>query len=193
MDISSLLTSALAGGAASKIANSLGVDNATAQKLIAIGTPMLLNQMKKNAETPDGAEALSKALDKHPKTKDVTALASADTLADGKKILGHLFGGDEDTTTEDIAAKAGVSKEQAGGLLAGLAPLLMGALGEQKATGGLDTASIIGMLGKAAGGTSEKSLMTSLATSFLDKNGDGQIQDDVLRMGMNWLKNKISA
>ncbi len=34
--------------------------------------------MHKNAQTPEGAEALSKALDKHPKTKTVDTLTSAE-------------------------------------------------------------------------------------------------------------------
>lgn len=194
MDISSLLSSALNGGAASQIATSLGVDNATAQKLIAIGTPLLLNQMDKNAQTPAGAEAFSKALDKHKKGKtSIDDLTSSESLADGKKIISHILGSDTESTTTHLAQKAGVSPEQASGLLARLAPLLMGALGEQKASNGLDTSAIVGLLSETAGSTSEKSLLSSLATSFLDKNGDGKIQDDIIRMGMNWLKNRFAS
>lgn len=193
MDISSLLSDALAWGAATKIANALGIDNAAAQKLIAIGAPALLNQMHKNAQTPEGAEALSKALDKHPKTKTVDTLTSAEWQTEGKKIVDHILWDQSDATTADIAAKAGVSTTQASGLLSGLAPLLMWALGEQKATNGLDTSDIVGLIEKTATGTSQSGLMNSLATSFLDKNGDGNIKDDILNMWMNWLKGKISA
>jgi hypothetical protein len=67
----------------------------------------------------------------------------------------------------------------------------MSGLGEAKAKGNLDLGSLAGMLGGATKASSDNSLMTSLATSLLDKNGDGQVQDDLLRMGTNWLKKKF--
>lgn len=51
MDISSLLETALASGAADKLATKLGVDNPTAKKMIALGAPLLLSQLSKNAES----------------------------------------------------------------------------------------------------------------------------------------------
>lgn len=149
--------------------------------------------MHKNAQTPEGAEALSKALDKHPKVKTIDTVTSAEWQTEWKQIVNHIFGDQSDAATADIAAQAWVSTAQASGLLSGLAPMLMWALGEQKATNGLNTSDIVGLLEKTASGTSQSGLMTSLATSFLDKNGDGNIKDDLLNMGMNWLKGKISA
>ena len=53
MDISSLIQNAIASGAVEKLATKLGVDNAGAKKLIALGAPVLLEKLSKNAETPE--------------------------------------------------------------------------------------------------------------------------------------------
>lgn len=188
MDITSLLTSALAGGAAEKLATQLGVESTVAKKMIALGAPVLLSRLAKNASSPDGAAALYNTLDKHATPKK--SITETDTT-DGMKMLGHIFGADQEDTLSTVASEAGVSPSQAGGALAALAPILMGALGQQKASGGLDLGSLAGLLTQTTSATNKNSLMTSLATSLLDKNGDGQIQDDMLRMGVNWLKNKF--
>jgi hypothetical protein len=96
--------------------------------MIALGAPLLLSQLSKNAESEEGANSLYNALDKHTSAK--TDIDDDDT--DGQKIISHIFGGEKDTTASKIAKEAGVSKEQAGGALASLAPLLLGALGEEK-------------------------------------------------------------
>jgi hypothetical protein len=186
MDISSLLKAWLAAGGAQKIAAKLGVSNPIALKLIALGTPVLLSRMSKNAASEEGAKSLFSALDKHKGPKTIDDVDEND----GFKILSHVFEND-DSDLDKVAVEAWVSKDQAKGALASLAPLLMSGLGQQKASGNLDLGSLAGMLGGATKASSDNSLMTSLATSLLDKDGDGDIKDDMMKMGVNWLKNKF--
>lgn len=101
MDISSLLQNAVASGAVEKLATKLGVDNVQAKKLIALSAPVLLSGLSKNAETPEGANALYGALDKHKSKK--TQIDDDDT--DGQKILSHVFGSEKNSTAEKIASE----------------------------------------------------------------------------------------
>jgi hypothetical protein len=188
MNISSLLKSWLAAWGAQKIAKKLGIDNPLALKLIALGAPVLLARMSKNAESEEWKTALYKALDKHQTAKN--DIDDDDT--DGQKILGHVFG-DDDSDLDKVASEAWVSRDQAKGALASLAPLLMSGLGQEKASGNLDLGSLAGMLGGATKASSDNSLMTSLATSLLDKDGDGDIKDDMMNMWVNWLKKKFMS
>lgn len=188
MDIAQLLETALASGAADKLATKLGVDNAVAKKMIALGAPVLLSQLSKNAETPEGANALYGALDKHAASK--AQIDDDDT--DGQKIVSHIFGGEKENTASKIAKEAWVSKEQAGGALASLAPLLLGALGEQKSSGSLSLENLAGVLGDTTKAVNSNSMLQSLAVSLLDKNNDGDYKDDLLRMGANWLKKQFA-
>ncbi|GAB0174216.1 MAG: hypothetical protein HHAS10_00950 [Candidatus Altimarinota bacterium] len=186
MDISSLLQSAIASGATDKIAAKLGVDNAQAKKLIALGAPLLLEKLSKNAESQEGASALYDALDKHTSAK--TDIDDDDT--DGQKIIGHIFGDEKETTADTIARESGVSKSQAGSALAAIAPLLLGALGEEKSKGGITLDNLSGVLSSTS--KNSRSMLESLAVNLLDKNNDGDYKDDLLRMGADWLKKQFS-
>ena len=77
------------------------------------------------------------------------------------------------------------------GLLAEIAPLLMGIIGEKRISSKLDTPKLIKLLSKMVESTSEESVLLSLSSSLLDKNKDGKIQDDIIRIGINWLKNRF--
>jgi hypothetical protein len=65
-----------------------------------------------------------------------------------------------------------------------LAPLVMGSLGKAKKEGWLDASAIAWLVTGA-------SKNSSMLTMFLDKNGDGDVKDDLLKMGMNYLKGKF--
>ncbi len=186
MDITQLLETALASGAADKLATKLGVESSVAKKMIALGAPVLLSQLSKNAETEEGANSLYNALDKHTAAKtDID-----DDDSEGQKIIGHVFWDEKESTAAKIAKEAGVSKEQAGGALASLAPLLLGALGEEKSKGGLTLDNLSWILSSTS--KNSRSMLESLAVNLLDKNNDGDYKDDLLRMGANWLKKQFA-
>ena len=193
MDISSLISSTFKWDATSKIANSLGIESGTAQKLITLGIPLLIEQIHKNAQTPEGVEALEKALNNHTKAKtNIEEIISPINLAEWKKIINHILGNKTESTTAELAKEVWVSEVQVSGILAELAPLLMGIIGEKRVSSKLDTTGLIKLLSKTMWTTSEKSVLSSLTTSILDKNGDGKVQDDIIRTGINWLKNRLS-
>jgi hypothetical protein len=149
MGIEDLLGSALGGDAMAKIASRLGTDQAGAQSAVSAALPALLGKLKANADDPAKGPALAAALKDH----DGSALTHGivDDDATGHKILGHVFGTDAEAAHAEVAEKSGLDKGKAAGLMAMLAPLVMGAMGK---AGGADTApqGLSGMLGGLLGG-----------------------------------------
>ena len=69
---------------------------------------------------------------------------------------------------------------KAGGLLENLAPLVMGYLGRQRQSQGLDAAGIAGMLlGAKTQAKQQSGGAMDLLGSILDRDGDGSMLDDI--------------
>ncbi len=140
----------LSEGGVSAISRRTKVKQGDVAKVLSAGIPALISGMADNASEPAGAESLTRALQDH---KTVTAsnvgdfLKKAD-LKDGKKILGHVFGDNQDAMIEKIAGDAGVTKGKATSILALAAPLLLSLLGNQNNGGG---SNILGLLGGLLG------------------------------------------
>ena len=193
MNISSTLSSIFQWDALLKISNSLGLEKIITEKLISKGIPLLLHQIHKNLEVSDeSSEALINALNQHTKAKTpIEEIISPKNLAEWKKIISYIFGNETENITAGLAKEVGVSQAQVTGLLAEIAPLLMGIIGEKRISSKLDTPKLIKLLSKMVESTSEESVLLSLSSSLLDKNKDGKIQDDIIRIGINWLKNRF--
>ena len=183
MDITSMLVDQLKGQAMKQIANKVwGGDNVMTSQLMAKALPMIMGQLEKNAQDPAGAEALDAALAKH----DGSILRHAEQAdpAEGSKILGHIFGNKE-AAIEQIAQETGASPEQSAGVMSMLAPLVMGAMGQEKKSAGLSASGISSMLS----GSSKSSNMLGM---FLDQDGDGDFdKSDAMKFGMGYIKKKI--
>ncbi len=145
-----------------QIAAKLGVDPSTAQAAVEQGGGAILSGLQKNAETPEGASAIEKALGKH-NVGDTVDVDAVDT-ADGKKILTHVFGGDEDKVAQSLTEAPQTAGIDFAKLLPMLAPVVMGLLAKNQA-GSAQTAApsagggigdlIGGLLG--GGGSSQQS------------------------------------
>ena len=139
----------LSEGGVSAISSRTKVKQGDVAKVLSAGIPALISGMADNASEPAGAESLTRALQDH---KTVTAsnvgdfLKKAD-LKDGKKILGHVFGDNQDAMIEKIAGDAGVTKGKATSILALAAPLLLSLLGNQNGGGGNILCLLGGLLG----------------------------------------------
>lgn len=162
-----------------QLGQSVGADAGQVSKLTGLGLPAILEGLNRNASTPDGAESLAKALDQH-QDDDVDDLGSYIGKVDsddGKKILSHVFTDKNDRVTTNLAKKTGLDASQVTGVLARLAPLVLGALGQQKKSQNLDAGGIASMLpglGGLLGGGGGGGI-----ASLLDSDGDGDVMDDV--------------
>ena len=148
--VDSLMEQLESRGATNQIAAKLGVPPEQAGTALSAGIPAILAGLAKNAQQPQGAAALSTALDKDHdgSVLDNPSYFDSPPQEDGAAILGHVFGGQTGAVQSQVSALGGLNPAQGGQLLQMLAPLVMGYLGRQKSSGNLD----IGSLGQVLGG-----------------------------------------
>ena len=168
-----------------QISRQIGADPEATEDAIVGALPLLLGGLARNARQPGGAEGILGAL-----TRDHDGgilddlggfLRSGGAAADGTGILGHVFGNRQQQVQGGLARASGLDPQAIGKLLTILAPIVMAALSRQQRGRGLDGAGLAGLLG----GDSQRgdSMLGGLASVLLDQNHDGQVIDDVLRMG----------
>jgi hypothetical protein len=115
------------------IASRLGVDPGQARQAVEEGGATILSGLQRNAQTPDGAAAIEKALGKHGGEVaggrvDLNALDTAD----GEKILGHIFDGQEQAVAQKLTQEPKTAGIDFGKLLPILAPIIMGVIANQQ-------------------------------------------------------------
>ncbi|MDE8670050.1 DUF937 domain-containing protein [Pseudarthrobacter sp. H3Y2-7] len=92
-----------------QVASVLGTDPASAQTAVEAALPTLLAGMHHNAQAPDGAASLQSALGQHQDgLLDGGVDVSQVDASDGEKIVGHVFGGQQDQVAAQLAGTAGL-------------------------------------------------------------------------------------
>lgn len=133
------------------IATTLGTDPAQARNAIEHALPLIVGSMAQNASTPQGAGALNNALGAH------TGLDISSVLANvlggggsgmGSAILGHIFGGNQAAANQGLGQTSGLGQQNAGQLLAILAPIVMAALANRAQGQALSPGGLGGLLGQ---------------------------------------------
>jgi hypothetical protein len=142
-----------------QLAAQLGVDEATAEQMTRQAIPALLGGMQANAEDPAGAVSLAGALDQHPSDLiDGGVNLNQVDADDGKKIVGNIFGPNQDQVAQTLG---GLGGSQTGDLIRKLLPILAPIvlaylskrfMGQSQASGGQDPLGSI--LGGGAAGSS---------------------------------------
>jgi hypothetical protein len=109
--------------------------------------------------------------------------------ANGSGILGHVLGGQQPAIANNLAGATGLDQGSASNLLATLAPLVMGAVGQAQQQQGLDAAGLSNMLSsqQQTAQANAPDVMGMLG-SMLDQNQDGSAIDDLKRMAANFFK-----
>ena len=149
----------------------------------------LLGGLAKNATNEGGASGILGALDRdHDGSvlNDVMGLvmgaAQGNNTTNGAGILGHILGGQQQDAAQMISQTSGVSQSGVMDMMIKLAPLVMGAIGQQnQQQGGLNPSALSGLLGNAVQSQNSNPLM-QMATRFLDRDGDGSAIDDIMGM-----------
>ena len=159
-----------------------GVNETAIAALMPIATAILMNGLKKNVSSPDGAEALAKALRKHDGglLDNLGRAADDDVMDDGRAILGHILGGKQGQTKTQLAKATGLGQADIGKLLAIAAPAVLAGLGKTQRQQGLDPSALADHVRTessraAAAAPNELSGMLK----WLDADGDGRIDDEI--------------
>lgn len=172
----------------SGVAGSTGQDTNKTSSVLTMALPVLMKAMQRNAATPQGAESLKSALNKHDggildNLGDLfNGGVNSDVLQDGSKILGHVLGSKQQGVEKVIGQKAGMDTGAVADILKTAAPILMGLLGKQSRQENVNNPSdLSGLLGGLLGGSSAQKEQSFLE-QILDADGDGSIVDDVAGM-----------
>ncbi|MFD0993634.1 DUF937 domain-containing protein [Tenacibaculum geojense] len=186
-----LLNSPMGQTIVNGIAGSTGQDSNKTGSVLTMALPVLMKAMQRNAATPEGAEGLMGALNKHDggildNLGDLFGGGvNADVVNDGDKILGHVLGAKKQGVQQVIGQKAGMDAGAVGDILKVAAPILMGVLGKQTRQSNVNGAGDLGgLLGGLLGGNSA-SQDQSFLEKILDADGDGSVIDDVAGMVLN--------
>lgn len=150
----SLMEQLQSRGIVEQVAARLGVPPEKAASAVNAAVPALLAGIAGNAAKPEGAAALAGALERDHDGSVLDDDGYFDSYADkkGAGILGHVFGDKTPAVESQVSALGGLQALQGGELMKMLAPLVMGYLGKQKSSGGLDIGSLSQVLGGGGGG-----------------------------------------
>ena len=153
MNITDLISGSVGSQAIEGISQKLGVDKNQAQYVVAAAVPLMMSALNYNAQkSPERAEGIQQALSsKHNGGifDNLAGLFNEGPTEDEDKMVNHIFGKNTDTVKESLSEKSGISIGKIGGILALLAPLVMGYLGKQRQS--QESSGSVGGLGDLLG------------------------------------------
>ncbi|MEO6999943.1 MAG: DUF937 domain-containing protein [Terracoccus sp.] len=134
-----------------QLASQWGVDESEIKAATQSALPALLGGLQANAQDPKAADSIVSALSNH--TGTVRGLDDIDE-DDGQKIVGNIFGGNQDQVVSQLGGLGGASGSITSKLMPILAPIVMSWLARKMggAGGSGSGGGIGGMLGGMLGG-----------------------------------------
>lgn len=181
------ITQQLDGDTLNRLATQAGAGESQVQEAAPLALASLVEGLSRNASRPEGAEALLGALTRDHDGSVLDNLGGffgQPNLQDGESILGHVFGNRQQQVAQGLSQKTGLDMGSVLRLLATLAPVVMGFLGREQRRQGLSgdgLSSVLGQEREAAQRQAPGGM--DLLAGILDQDGDGQVADDVARIG----------
>ena len=165
-----------------------GQSKSKTSNLLTMALPMLMQAMKRNANSDEGASGIMGALKKHDgsildNVGDLFSGNNADSVSkDGGKILGHVLGNRQENIQNALSQKSGIDAGSVSQILKMASPIVMGVLGKQQRQNKVDSpGGIEGLLGGFLGNNAVNKDQNFLE-SILDADGDGSVIDDISGM-----------
>lgn len=212
------LMAQLQGAPMEQMAQKLGANSQQIQSAVGAALPLLLGAMGNNAAQPQGAAALFGALQRDHSSATPQGLGSlgalgglggllgsvlgggaqspaassaGNPLGDGASILGHIFGNNLPKAESGLGQATGLGNN-AGQLLAMLAPIVMSFLANRVQAGNLDAGNLGQVLGQErAQAQQQGGVAGGLLDSLLDQNGDGKLDmGDLFKLGSSFLSGR---
>lgn len=160
-----------------------GTADSTKNGILA-AVPALLSALNKTSSTPEGAKNLNNALTQHDGSvlNNVEGYLENPDLKDGAGILNHLFGNSTQNVANAISQSSGLDTKGSLKILETLAPLVLGALGQQKKENNLDAQGISNLTSNLSASFSGDGGIMNVITNLLDTNKDGNVVDELTGM-----------
>lgn len=153
----------------------------TVKSALGMAMPMIIGALKKNTDSPEGAEKLNRELgkDKHDgSVLDELSGGLSGLLGEGTGILGHIFGGSQSKVETAVASATGMDASKVSKLLQMAAPVIMGILGKQKRKDHVESSGgISDLIGSVLGSNSSHD--QSMLETFMNSDKGGNIAGNV--------------
>jgi len=156
-----LLGSLLSSSSLGSLSDNTGVQKPQLQKLLILALPLIIKYLTSNSQSQSGLSSLFGALGAHQNRGTAESqIANADT-EDGKKIVGHILGDDQDKVVDTLSKESGVDTADVLNVLGTVAPYIMSGLSaatqdahvqqqqQQQPAGGFDLGSLMSLFGGA--------------------------------------------
>ena len=178
-----LVMNSLGGRAKEQVSRRIGADERSTEQALGAAVPLLLQALQRNAQRPEGADALAGALERDHDGSlldNLTGFLQQPEQGNGAGILGHVLGGKRRTVETGLAKSTGLDSSQVGNLLEMVAPIVLGALGKKKRQDDLGAGGLGDLLGRERERVARREPQAAdLLTSLLDQDGDGSVLDDI--------------
>ena len=201
------LLNQLQGAPMQQMAQQLGANSQQIQSAVGAALPLLLGALGNDAAKPQGAADLFNALQRDHAQALPQGLgglggllgsilggsaaaqpSSNSPLGNGSAILGHIFGNNRQKAETGLGQATGLGNN-AGQLLAMLAPVVMAFLANRVKAGNMDASSLGRTLDQERAQVQQQGgLGGGLLGSLLDQNGDGKLDmGDLFKLGSTFL------
>lgn len=159
MSLLDLITGSTGNQVAEQAENKFGISKNQIIALLVVAAPLVISYLKKKSENADEAEKLNAALDKDHDGSILNNPAQAlDREQEGNSILSHIFGGEKANVESQLSQNTGISMDKIGPILAMLAPVIMGYIGQQKQASNVTSGGGLGdLLGGILGNSAQES------------------------------------
>ncbi|HET7711388.1 MAG TPA: DUF937 domain-containing protein [Thermoanaerobaculia bacterium] len=188
-----------------QMSRQLGTDPAATSSAVTLALPLLLGSLSRNASTPEGAADLDRALGDHDGSVlddlpgllggGASELSGTNALGGGigAAILRHILGKRRAPVEQGVGRATGLDPAQVAQLLTMLAPLIMGVLGRMKRQKGVGAEQLPQVLEQSRAEIEQREPAVAGLGGVLDANNDGQIADDLARLGSSVLGGLFGA
>lgn len=157
MSLIDLLTGNTGNQVAEQAENKFGISKNQVLALLAVATPLIISYLRNKSQDAKEAEALNNALDKDHNGSILNDASQIEARqAEGGSILDHIFGGQKSTVENQLSQNTGISIDKIGPILAMLAPVVMGYIGQQKQQSNVGAGGLGDLLGGILGNASNQ-------------------------------------
>jgi hypothetical protein len=186
-DLMSMLAQTLGGNTLGQISRQIGADEDSTSTAISAALPILLGAMDRNTDQPGGADSLFNALNRDHDGSildNIGGFLGGAKSGPGDAILGHILGGKRRSVETGLSRASGLDMGMIAKLLPILAPIVMGAMGRMSRQKGMGAQDLSGYLTNERRQAEQRQpdAMSALG-NLLDTNDDGQVIDDVMKIG----------